>query len=124
MVFEVNEARGRPWIDREEKHSVGWRPSDMEEIGILKEQEESQRSWSFVILIRIEVGRLGLARLSQENFIGSDKEFAMGREWGVINSGVIWLVLLKKKKEFYGVLWKTDYGKKFERRKTGYSLWE
>ena len=61
----------------------------MEEIGILKEQEESQRSWSFVILIRIEVGRLGLARLSQENFIGSDKEFAMGREWGVINSGVI-----------------------------------
>lgn len=61
----------------------------MEEIGVLKEQEESQRSWSFVILIRIEVGWLGLARLSQENFIGSDKEFAMGREWGVINSGVI-----------------------------------
>ena len=32
-----------------------------------------------MILIRIEAGWLSLARLSQENFIGSDKEFAMGR---------------------------------------------
>ena len=51
-----------------------------------------------MVLIRIEVGWLGLARLSQENFIGSDKEFAMGRKWGVINSVVIWFVLFKKKK--------------------------
>lgn len=43
-----------------------------------------------MILIRIEAGWLSLAReLSQENFIGSDKEFAMGRKWGVINSVVI-----------------------------------
>lgn len=51
-----------------------------------------------MVLIRIEVGWLGLARLSQENFIGSDKEFAMGRKWGVINSVVIWFALFKKKK--------------------------
>ena len=64
-----------------------------------------------MVLIRIEVGWLGLARLSLENFIGSDKEFAMGRKWGVINSVVIWFVLFKKKKkEFYSVLWRTDIG--------------
>ena len=51
-----------------------------------------------MVLIRIEVGWLGLARLSLENFIGSDKEFAMGRKWGVIHSVVIWFVLFKKKK--------------------------
>ena len=52
-----------------------------------------------MVLIRIEVGWLGLARLSQENFIGSDKEFAMGRKWGVIHNVVIWFVLFKKKKK-------------------------
>lgn len=40
-------------------------------------------------LVGIEVGCVGLAKLRQDDLVGSDKEFAVGRQWGALSSGVI-----------------------------------
>lgn len=57
-------------------------------------------------MVGMEVGWVGMAKLRHEDLAGYDKGSTMGRQWGVLSPDMISCIF---KKEFSGVLWRTDY---------------